>query len=157
MADRPNIPASYGLEPAAAGSLASWSTVVEKLVAAHNYWVVTADDRGRPHAAPVWGLWHEGAFIFATDPLSRKGRNISHNPSVVIHLESGDDVVILEGTIETVNRADRLEEIASAYRAKYDVGVDSGQVYAVRPQKAFAWSEAEFPASATRWKLPLPE
>ena len=39
------------------------------------------------------------------------------HPRVVIHLESGDEVVIFEGEVETI---EVTEEIAGAFHEKYD-------------------------------------
>src|SRR6266516_3335808 len=103
-AGRPRMPDGYGSEQSATG-LVPWQTVVERVAAARNYWLATTLPNGRPHAAPVWGLWLDGAFYFSTDPSSRKGRNLAAGPELVVHLESGDDVAILEGTAEPV--ADR--------------------------------------------------
>src|SRR5579884_1076081 len=97
---RPAMPASYGLEPAAVEKMVTWDDVVAKLAGARNYWVCTTRPDGRPHAAPVWGLWMDDALCFATDPASRKGRNLTARPACVVHLESGDDAVIIEGTAE---------------------------------------------------------
>lgn len=52
---------------------------------------------------PVWGIWLGGAVYFGTDRRSRKAKNLAANPSLVIHLESGDDAVILEGAAEEVD------------------------------------------------------
>ena len=68
------MPAGYGVPTDASGAdLIPWSWAVERLSAAHNYWVCTARPDGRPHAAPVWGLWLEDAFWFSTNPRSQKG------------------------------------------------------------------------------------
>src|SRR4051812_9693775 len=97
--ERPGLVAGNGIDQPAEGLL-PWSFVDERRATAHNYWVVTSSAAGRPHAAPVWGLWLDGRFYFSTDPASRKGRNLAANPALVVHLESGDDAVILEGTAE---------------------------------------------------------
>jgi hypothetical protein len=67
---------------------------------------------------PVWGLWMDGRFIFSTDPATRKARNFQANPRVVIHLESADDVVVLEGSVEVVKDAEWLTTLNKAYAAK---------------------------------------
>ena len=96
---RPDMAPSYGLSSEPEGML-PWGWAVEQLVASRNYWVCTTRPDGRPHAAPVWGLWADDALYFGTDPASRKGRNLAENPELVVHLESGDDVVILEGRVD---------------------------------------------------------
>lgn len=152
---RPRMPASYGIRDAREGrGLLAWGHVIARMQAARNYWVVTAGAEGRPHAAPVWGLWQDGAFYFSTDPESRKGRNLAANPLVVIHLESGDDAVILEGLAGQFDDAARMPELDRAYFDKYGYHLLDNSVYRVQPSKVFAWFEADFPGSATRWKPP---
>jgi hypothetical protein len=156
-AGRPDMPAGYGLsEVKSADDLVAWEHVDERLRTARNYWVNSTRPGGRPHAMPVWGVWVEGAFLFSTDPHSRKGRNLEANPAVVVHLESGDDVVILEGIVEEVSDAALLTRADQAYFDKYQFHLagdqaPAGLVYRLRPRKIFAWPESSFPTSATRW------
>ncbi len=156
MAARPRMTAGYGIEQSDSGLLA-WSHVGEQLAAARNYWVATTRRNGRPHVMPVWGLWWDGAFAFSTDPRSQKGRNLATNPEVVAHLESGDDAVILEGAAEPITDPAELAEFADRYEAKYQFRPDTSNpaygFYRVRPRRVFAWREADFPTSATRWVL----
>jgi general stress protein 26 len=106
---------------------------------------------------PVWGLWWDGAYYFSSDPTSRKARNLAANAAVVVHLESGDDVVVLEGTAERVTDLAILTEFVDRYDAKYAFRPDTSDpefaFYRVRPRVALAWREADFPTSATRWEL----
>ena len=157
---RPYAP-GYGLKDAAAGSgLLSWSWVTERMTKARNYWVATASTDGAPHAMPVWGLWLDEAFHFSTGRRSRKGRDLATNPRVVVHLESGDDVVILEGTVEEVTDPRHLARFVDAYFAKYAVRVGTtpeelrdGPAFVLRPDRAFAWLESDYPGGATRWRF----
>lgn len=156
---RPDMPAGYGLTRVAGDQdLVAWSHVEEQLSAARNYWVASTRPDGHPHVMPVWGLWLEGAFLFSTDPQSRKGRNLSANPEVVVHLESGDDVVILEGAVELETDPAVLARADRAYFAKYEFhltgeGAAPGTVYRLRPRVVFAWPESSFNTKATRWKF----
>lgn len=156
---RPDMPAGYGLLPVnEQNKLLAWKRVEEQLSAKRNYWIGSTRPDGRPHAMPVWGVWLDGAFYFSTDPQSRKGRNLAANPEAVVHLESGDDVVILEGRAVQVTDAVLLEKADAAYTSKYQFhltgeSAPSGLVYQLRPRAAFAWLESSFPASATRWKF----
>jgi PPOX class probable F420-dependent enzyme len=151
VASRPRFDPGYGISESTEGML-SWNWAVERLEVARNYWIGTARSDGSPHAAPVWGLWIGDAVLFSTSPDSRKGRNLARDPRVVVHLESGDEVVILEGEVERV----ALDEGgANAYEAKYDVRPDPGSPdglwYAVHPRVAFAWLESDYPRTATRF------
>jgi len=82
---------------------------------------------------------------------------------VVIHLESGDDVVILEGEAREVGKPERrlAERLSAAFTAKYAATRyeyrpppeqwDRGGLWAMRPQVAFGWSD--FPSDTTRWRF----
>lgn len=136
----------------------AWSHAEERLEMSRNYWVATSRPDGRPHAVPVWGVWVKGALYFGTGRSSVKGRNLAHSPHLVVHLESGDDVVILEGEIREVRDQVTFAALDMAYQAKYGMGIgeagDEGAVwYVVRPRKAHAWLENDFPNTATRWQF----
>lgn len=154
-ASRPHMP-GYGIQEANAGAgLFEWSHVEQRMAASRNYWISTTRPDGRPHVTPVWGLWLEGAFYFSAGRQSRKARNLAANPAIAVHLESGDDVVIIEGAVEQVADQALLERYADAYNAKYAFRPDpddpDGLAFAVRPRVAFAWLERDFPNTATRW------
>lgn len=74
---------------------------------------------------------------------------------MAVHLESGDDVVIIEGTAVMVADELLLTRFADACEAKYsfrpDVKAGVSGVFRVPPTKVFAWRERDFPESATRW------
>jgi hypothetical protein len=148
IASRPDFADGYGVPSDPAGML-PWSWAAEQLEGSRNYWIVTARPDGSPHSAPVWGLWVDGAAVFSTSPESRKGRNLARDARVVVHLESGDDVVILEGEVATIALDDR---IADLYEAKYDYRPGGeGDWYSLRPRVAYAWREQEYPRSVTRF------
>jgi hypothetical protein len=63
-----------------------------------------------------------------------------------VHLESGDEVVILEGTAQLV---DVDTTVLDAYEAKYGHRPDAPKLFSVRPTRAFAWTEADYPNDAT--------
>lgn len=153
--DRPRLAPGYGVDPAAIGGVLPWSYVTERMERSRNYWVATTRPDGRPHVVPVWGLWLDGVFAFATDLASRKGRNLAARPEMVVHLESGDEVVILEGVAEPATDPGFLARFADAYQAKYAIrpDVSGGGTFRLCPRAAFAWRERDFPASATRWML----
>jgi len=149
-AGRPRFPKGYG-SPETEDGLLSWSWAQEQLTASRNYWVSTTSPNGAPHAMPVWGLWLDGGVVFSTSPNSRKGRNLARDPRVVVHVESGDEVVILEGEVERISPDD---ELADVYEEKYAYrpSIDSPDGwYRLRPRVAYAWTEREFTASATRF------
>jgi hypothetical protein len=72
-----------------------------------------------------------------------------------VHLESGDDVVILEGRAEEITDPVLLTRFADAYEAKYQLrpGTDGGApIYGLQPRVVHAWRERDFPQSATSWR-----
>ncbi|MEW5872268.1 MAG: pyridoxamine 5'-phosphate oxidase family protein [Chloroflexota bacterium] len=131
------------------------------LTKARNYWAATINPHNTPHTMPVWGVFVEGSLYFDGSPRTRRGRNIAANPAVVVHLESGEDVVVLEGEAHEIVGVERplAEKLAAAYSAKYadrnySPGPDTwqtGGLYRLTVHKAFAWTK--FPDNTTRWKF----
>jgi len=157
---RPYIP-GYGVPKTVEGTL-PWSHVAGRMEAALNYWIGTTDPEGRPHATPIWGVWVDGTLFFDGSPQTRRGRNLAANPAVVVHLENGSDVVILQGEAHEIRgpELDLAVRLAAAYGKKYAaMGYEpapdtwkSGGLYRVEPRLAFAWTQ--FPKDATRWRFP---
>ena len=151
---RPKMPSSYGiLAPVEGSGLLSWSFVSSRMQASRNYWIASASSAGLPHAAPVWGVWHHDTFYFSTDRESRKGRNVAARPTVVVHLESGDEAVMIEGSTVAVEEPALLAELDSLYFQKYAYHLDAGATYRVTPKVALAWRENDFVGSATKWNF----
>ena len=152
--ERPGFTPGYGISTSDDGLL-DWTWATSRLVESRNYWVTSTRADGRPHAAPVWGIWHEDALVFSTDPRSAKGRHLVARPDVVVHLESGDEVVICEGRVELLTDRADLAAVNAVYTAKYGTGIDPDNpdhgVYRLHPMVAFAWREHDFPTSATRF------
>jgi len=158
---RPVFPADYGV-PEHNQGLLPWSYVEERMRTAKNYWVATASPTGKPAVTPVWGVWLDGRLYFDGAPSTRRGRNIRRNPRAAVHLESGDQVVILEGTAAVLSGAPErglAERLAAAYTAKYgDMGYspepeqwDGGGLFVFTPKTGMGWTK--FPEDATRWEF----
>lgn len=150
----PRVPSVYGLKPRK--NYLPWSHAEERLKRSRNYWICTTCPDGRPHSMPVWGFWAEGALYFGTGRATRKGKNLAHNNAISVHLESGDDVVIMEGSAAEVSDEATLAMLDQAYRAKYKMPlliVPESAVYRVSPRIAWAWTEKNFPNDATRWEF----
>ena len=146
IARRPSFP-GYGVPDDLEGML-PWAWADERLAAARNYWVATVG----PQASPVWGLWRRGELLFSCGARSRKARELALDPRLVVHLESGDEVVIVEGVAEPTAATDNdVEE----YERKYDFRPEPGEGwYRVAPRRALAWREQDYPRSATRFDFP---
>ena len=147
---RPHFPKGYLENPK---GLLPWSHVEQRLTAAKNYWLCSVNPgpaQGSPHAVPKWAVWVDGKLYFDGSPETRHARNIAQNPQVSVHLESGDDVVILNGVARAVGKpgAELGEQVASAYRAKYgEMGYapqadqwDNGGLYEITPRNVLAWT-----------------
>jgi hypothetical protein len=95
-------------------------------------------------------VWVDNTLYFGGGPDTRWSRNLAANPHVSVHLESGDDVVIIEGTVDRITdpKHPLVEKIDDAYEAKYKMrhGIP---FWVLRPKLAFAWSK--FPDNTTRW------
>ena len=165
---RPHMPAGYGPVDGLDGTL-PWSWAEQRLTDARTYWVVTASPEGAPHAAPVWGLWADAAVWFSTDPESTKGRNLARGGPVVVHLDSGDDAIIVHGRVEAFAFTDLDATLAArlddAYAAKYadpatgrpvrlSEAPAGSLIYRVAPRRILGWRERDFPRSRTAWRFP---
>jgi Pyridoxamine 5'-phosphate oxidase len=154
--DRPQMPEVYGIgrDGSTAGEKLPWAKVEDWLRDSRNYWICTTRADGRPHAKPVWGIWMGGMVVFSTAPASVTGRNLRRDPRLAIHLESGDEVAILEGLAERL-ADDMFQRYVDAYEAKYDYRPPpTGEPpWALGPEKVLSWTEAEFPSTATRWSF----
>jgi general stress protein 26 len=152
--DRPEMPSGYGISAEDEGRL-EWSWVEQRLVESRNYWICTTRPDGRAHAMPVWGLWLAEAVWFSTDPHSVKARNMTERPDIVVHLESGDEVVVIEGRATRVSGADLPSDFVPTYAEKYGHQLDTSNpmfaFYRVAPSRVLAWRETDFPTSATRF------
>lgn len=120
------------------------------------YWLATTRPDGSPHVTPLWGVWIDNALYLDGHPRTTWARNLRANPRASIHLESGSDVVILEGTVaDTQTNAEVGARIVAAWQAKYGTllpdPVGSG-MFRFRPTSARAWS-SESLADGTRWQF----
>ena len=151
----------YGLLGRDEGTgLLPWQWAEERLVSSRNYWVVSLWPDGRPHAMPVWGLWHERAFWFSSSKGSRKARNLAADPRCVVTTEDAADPVIMEGSAELVTEPEALATMLALENAKYDTNYtidlldpDVNSVYRVRPRWAFGLRHDDFTGSPTRWNI----
>lgn len=145
---RPKFPPGYLENPQ---GFLPWEQVEGMLAASKNYWLCTVRPNGHPHAVPKWGLWLDGRIYFDGSPESRHARNIAGNPHVALHLESGDQAVILEGVCRASLRPspELGARLAQAYAAKYAaLGYapsadqwDAGGLFEVVPRTVLAWTK----------------
>jgi nitroimidazol reductase NimA-like FMN-containing flavoprotein (pyridoxamine 5'-phosphate oxidase superfamily) len=155
---RPVIPDGYGVPTVAEGML-SWADVEERLRASRCYWLSTVRPDKTPHSVPRWGVWLDGRFFYDGAPTTRHVRNLDQNPACTLTLESGTEVVIVEGT-STPTRADpaglgaQLATAFEKYHPEYAPPADSwadegGGLRVITPLRAMAWFA--FPSDCTRF------
>ena len=145
---RPHFPKGYVDHPK---SLLPWSHVVDKLTQAINYWVCSVYPDGRPHVIPKWGVMIGAAIYYDGSPETRHALNIAQNPNISVHLESGTEVVIVDGQVVELKESplELREEIALAYTDKYfGLGYsplpsfwENGGLYRVTIRSAIAWTK----------------
>ena len=156
--DRPHVP-GYGIPETTDGTL-PWSWATERLDRAIVYWLATTGADQAPHLIPIWGAWVNDRWYVEGGP-TRWQRNLCENPQMAIHVEFGDEVVIVEGTaVEHVAPKAPLSDAILAGYAKYKSATGyqasadhwaEGGLWELRPVKAFAWSS--FPADMTRFRF----
>ncbi len=166
--ERPDM-SGYGVPDELDGVL-PWSWAEERLLANKNFWVVTVNADGRPHAMPVWGVWltDPDAFWFSCDPSARKLRNIAANPQVVVTGSDTVECISVEGVARRVDLDDdadasavatMIETFVSKYwpdesdHAAMERFLRNNAVVEVTPDRAFGIveREEEFSQRATRW------
>jgi hypothetical protein len=139
--------------------LLPWRWVSTRMEHARNYWISTYS-REFPSSRPVWGVWNQPRLLFSSG--SQIARNIARDSRVQVNLESGDELVIIEGTAHPLQEDD-LEFWIREYNAKYnwDMPHTTDDVFEVRPTRVLAWvcdssgqdGGALFTNSATEWSF----
>lgn len=156
------MPAAYGLSQAktAPGTRLSWQQALEWLEAERLYWIITVRPDGRPHAVPTEGIWLDGVFYFGGSKGTRRERNLDQNAAMVVHTQSAERAVIVEGFSERETSVDILERLSDINETKYGMRPTIEQqleaTFALRPRVAFGFVEGDFLESATRWRFPEP-
>ncbi len=145
---RPDIPKEYGV-PATDEGMVEWAWVVDQLEKARNYWLVSLYPDGRPHCVPSWGAWVANQLYFSGGDMTRHAKNLAKTPTMIAHLESGDQSVIVYGRAEKAVQVppEIMAQVEAAYTAKY--GMAEGATYALVPNKVLAWTG--FPTTPTRF------
>jgi nitroimidazol reductase NimA-like FMN-containing flavoprotein (pyridoxamine 5'-phosphate oxidase superfamily) len=111
----------------ASATAPGWDDVERRLADAQLYWMVTVRADGRPHAVPLCGVWHDGAFAFVTGEREQKMRNLEANQHVAVTAgplgatgwASGKDVVV-EGVATRITDPATLQVLAEEWERKYD-------------------------------------
>jgi len=151
---RPTFPHGYVDRPA---SFLTWDWIATQLTGSKNYWLCSVRPptpeapAGRPHVIPRWAVYVDGKIYYDGSPETRHARNIESNPNISVHLESGTEAIILEGTSRPAEKPSPEfgKKLAQTYTEKYkDFGYapepnqwDEGGLYVFRPRQCIAWSK----------------
>ncbi len=120
-----------------------WRWVHDQLETAGTYWVV-GPTSGHPHPRPVWGIWADDRLHLSVgSPALSSG--LTAGTPVTVHLDSGTDVVIVEGTRGNPADTRSAPALLAAYERKYDWHYDTagyGPLVTIEPSKVLAWRSA---------------
>jgi len=112
---RPKFPRGYVDNPV---SYVDWSWVAAQLTDSKHYWLCSVRPDGRPHVIPRWAVYIDGKIYYDGSPETRHAQNIVLNPNISVNLESGDHVIILEGTTAPAGKptSELDSKLVAAYR-----------------------------------------
>ncbi len=127
-------------------------TLLAKFTVADCCWFASTRPDGKPHLAPIWHVWHEGAAYVMTKGDSVRARNIARNSAVSLSLPDPMQVLIIEGTARFAPRM--TAAVSPLFLAKYNWEIENDAPYdmliAVDPVKIMAWGAH----GEGRWQWP---
>ncbi|WP_030607257.1 pyridoxamine 5'-phosphate oxidase family protein [Streptomyces fulvoviolaceus] len=110
-------------------------------------WVATADGAsGVPYLVPLSFVWDGSALLLATPAASPTGRNLKTTGKARLGVGTTRDVVMIEGTADTLTADGLAEGEADHFAAT--TGFDPRELatpylyFRVRPLRVQAWREA---------------
>lgn len=109
-------------------------------------WVATADPAsGTAHLIPLSFDWDGTTLLVATPQSSPTGRNLRATGKARLGIGTTRDVVIVDGTVDTITRPELPVEVGDAFavRTGFDPRtLDTTYLYfRVRPVRIQAWRE----------------
>lgn len=112
-------------------------------------WVATApaDDSGVPFLVPLSFLWDGSTLLLATPAGSPTGRNLRATGRTRLGLGPTRDVVMIEGTVDTVTQDELSQDEGDRFAAR--TGFDPRRLttpylyFRVHPRRVQAWREAD--------------
>jgi hypothetical protein len=81
------------------------------------FFLGTVGPEGRPHAAGIGAVWHDGDLYFTTGPGARKTRNLAANPAGTVSVRLPGIDLVFEGEAGRVTDQPTLEPVTALYRA----------------------------------------
>jgi hypothetical protein len=117
----------------ASGETLPWSrarkALVESAGPGRATFLSTTRPDGRPHAAGIGALWHDGDLYFTSGPGARKARNLAANSAATISMAAPGIDLILDGTVSRVTDDATLETVAAGYREQGWPAVVEGDAF----------------------------
>jgi hypothetical protein len=149
-----------------------WEEAQTRIDAARFYFLTTLHTSGRPHTRPVLAVWAADALCTTSTPTAQKGRNLRVDPRCSVAIMAEDMHIVLEGTALPVHGHAQLEQIAEAYRSKYNwpvtvtsdgfdapyaapaAGPAPYQPYTISPTTVYGWGTNDIIGPRhTRWSF----
>jgi hypothetical protein len=150
-----------------------WEEARARIDAARFYFLTTLHPSGRPHTRPVLAVWTGERLCTTTTRAAQKGRNLVADPRCSVAILADDMHIVMEGTATPVEGVAAIEQVAEAYRVKYNwpVSVVQGgfeapyaapaagpppyEPYEVTPTSVYGWGTDDVIGRRhTRWSFP---
>jgi PPOX class probable F420-dependent enzyme len=96
--------------------------------------LTTVDRAGRPHGAPVWYLYEDGAFVISTGRGSQKHKNVQANPNVCLVIDKREVPYYAAMAHGRVEIGPRLSDAKRREMAVRYLGEQLGERYVARTQ-----------------------
>jgi hypothetical protein len=110
----------------------------------------------------VWGAVVSRDLYFFSERRTVKARHVAANPHVAVHLESAEDVVIVQGMLSDLGIPREYSDVMRALDAKYaspedarylpTADPDFDVLWRLRPHRAMLWRLDQYDASQARWQ-----
>ncbi|MGW6141258.1 pyridoxamine 5'-phosphate oxidase family protein [Streptomyces sp. NPDC055140] len=120
---------------------------LDRLERDEDVWVATADrENATPYLVPLSFLWDGATLLLATPAASPTGRNLRATGRARLGVGPTRDVVMIEGTAQTLTAAELPGDIGDAFAER--TGFDPRKLtseylyFRVTPQRVQAWREA---------------
>jgi hypothetical protein len=144
---RPRFPPGCVDKPV---SLLTWEWAAAQLTESKHHGLCSVRPNGRPHVVPRWSVHLDGNIYHDGSPETRHARNLEKNPHVSLHLGSGGEVIILEGTAAPAGKPSpeygrKLSQACKKYKemgqAPKPDSWDEGGLFIFTPRQCIAWSD----------------
>ncbi|MCX5079835.1 pyridoxamine 5'-phosphate oxidase family protein [Streptomyces sp. NPDC056121] len=120
---------------------------LDRLERDEDVWVATADgENATPYLVPLSFLWDGATLLLATPAASPTGRNLRATRRARLGVGPTRDVVMIEGTAQTLTPAELPDGVGDAFAEK--TGFDPRTLtseylyFRVTPRRVQAWREA---------------